>query len=188
MNKYETQDSKSRKPKREVTYVNYSIRGRTVRVIQDGCAPKVMKTDEAISTAQSNGLDLVQVAYDAANHIPVCKILDYGKFKYEQSKREKEAKKAARANAVEVKQVQFSITTDDNDKTRLIEQAKGFLEAGDKVKLTIRFRNRRESANLNFAKDVMKSLLALLDGYADLDSAPALSGRELSCLLRGRRK
>lgn len=74
--------------------------------------------------------------------------------------------------------------TDDADRIRQIEKAKKFILDGDVVKLTIRFRNRRESANLEYAKDVMRQLLSNFDGIASLDSAPSISGRELSCMLR----
>ena len=180
------QQAKDRK--REVTYTNYNIRAPYVSVIQDDRRPVVMKTKDAIADAESQGLDLVQIAYDKQNHRAVCKIIDYGKFKYEQSKRAKDAKRQARANAVDIKQVQFSVTTEDADKKRLIAQAKGFLAEGDKVRLVIRFRNRRESQKLDYAKEVMKGLLSSFDGIAALDSAPAVSGRELSCVLRGQKK
>lgn len=147
-----------------------------------------MKTKDAIADAESQGLDLVQIAYDKQNHRAVCKIIDYGKFKYEQLKRAKDAKRQARANAVDIKQVQFSITTEDADKERLIAQAKDFLAEGDKVRLVIRFRNRRESQKLDYANAVMKDLLSNFDGVAVLDSSPAVSGRELSCMLRGQKK
>ena len=184
MNKYEHTNTRPDKSKREpLVFTNYNIRGYRVRVISDS-GTKTMERDEAISIAESQGLDLVQISFDKNERMPVCKIIDYGKFKYEQSKREKEAKKQARANVVDVKTVQFSITTDDGDKVRLINQAKEFLTAGDKVKLTIRFRNRRESANLDFAKGIMKNLLANFEGLAILDSNPSLSGREFACILR----
>ena len=164
--------------------VNYNVRCAYVTIIGEPDSPRVMKTSDAIREAEARGLDLVQISFDKASHRGVCKIIDYGKFRYEQSKREKEAKKQSRANAAEVKTVQFSIMTDDADRDRQVEKAKKFIADGDVVKLTIRFRNRRESANLNYAKDIMKKLLSNFDGIAQLDSAPALSGRELSCMLR----
>lgn len=78
--------------------------------------------------------------------------------------------------------------TDDNDKLRQISHAKEFLAEGEKVKLSIRFRNRRESAKLDYAKSVMKEILTHFDGIAALDSAPAVSGREMSCILRSVKK
>ena len=174
----------STKPRPDKVLVNYNIRCAYVTVVGEPNCSRVMKASDAIAEAEARGLDLVQISFDKASHRGVCKIIDYGKFKYEQSKREKEAKKQSRANAAEVKTVQFSIMTDDADRDRQVEKAKKFIADGDVVKLTIRFRNRRESANLNYAKDIMKKLLSNFDGIAQLDSAPALSGRELSCMLR----
>ena len=114
--------------KREVTYVNYNIRNPKVRVIDESAKQqKVMDTDAAIALAQGKGLDLVEKAFDKANRMPICKIIDYGKWKYMESKKQKDSKKTAKANAIELKTVQFSIATDDNDKARLVSQAKKFL-------------------------------------------------------------
>lgn len=185
MNKYEqtATDTKKKNSKRELVFVNYNIRGHQVRIITDS-GSKTISRDAAISLAEKDGLDLVQISYDRNARMPVCKIIDYGKFKYEQSKREKEAKKQARANAVDVKTVQFSLTTDDGDKTRLIRQARDFISNGDKVKLTIRFRNRRESANMEFVKKVMREIIQSFEDIAMLDSNPALNGREFACVIR----
>jgi len=173
----------SKKNKKDAILVNYNIHCGKVRLIDNGDV-SVMRREDAQKTADERGLDLVQISFDAANHLAVCKILDYGKFKYEQSKKEKTAKKLARANAIEIKTVQFSITTDDADKNRLIEQAKEFLSKGDKVKLSIRFRSRREGQMVSFAKEVMKEILSNFNDVACLDSLPGVSGRELSCIIR----
>lgn len=93
-------------------------------------------------------------------------------------------KKMARANAIDTKTIQFSITTDDADRARLIQQAKDFLQKGDKVKLLIRFRNRREGQMTEYAKNIMKSILNEFSGIATLDGAPTASGKELSCTIR----
>ena len=178
------QQDNRQKSKRDVVLTNYSIRCAKVRVISESGENQIMRREDAQQLAESKGLDLVQISFDTANHLGVCKIIDYGKFKYEQSKREKNAKKLARANAVELKTIQFSVATEDADKERLIAQAKEFLAKGDKVKLSIRFRNRREGQNIDYAKDIMKGILVEFDGIAALDSLPAVSGRELSCVIR----
>ena len=154
------------KPRPDKVLVNYNIRCAYVTVVGEPNGSRVMKASDAIAEAEARGLDLVQISFDKASHRGVCKIIDYGKFKYEQSKREKEAKKQSRANAAEVKTVQFSIMTDDADRDRQVEKAKMFIADGDVVKLTIRFRNRRESANLEYAKNVMRQLLSNFDGIA----------------------
>ena len=181
MNKYE--NNRTTNNNKEIAYTNYNIRGFKVRVIESD-RTSVMDRDDAIALAKQQKLDLVQISYDKEAKMPVCKIIDYGKFKYEQSKKDKVAKKQARANLVDVKTVQFSITTDDNDKNRLISQAKEFLNAGDKVKMTIRFRNKRESQNIDFAKSVLRSILEEFNGIAVPDSNVVAANKEISCVIR----
>lgn len=179
MNTQENRNSNDRKSKkRDNTLVNYNIRCGKVRIVGDG-QPVVMSKDDALQLAQSKGLDLVQISFDVENHLAVCKIIDFGKFKYEQSKREKEAKKIARANTTKVKTVQFGITTDENDVNRLVAQVRKFLEEGDKVKIAMRTKRK-----VDFAKSLMSDLLKKFDDVAMLDSNPTLTGRELICVLR----
>ena len=118
--------------------------------------------------------------YDLNDNI----VVQYGKYMYEMKRREKQAKKQARANATELKCLQMHLTTDTADYERMVEQAKSFLDEGDKVKLSLRFRGRRELSNMNYAKELMKGLLSRFDGLAVLDSPPALNGKELSCIIR----
>lgn len=182
-NQYTINKENNKQIKRDFM-INYNIRSYQVRLIEDGQPAKILQRDIAINIAESRGLDLVQISFDKVERLPICKIIDYGKYKYEQAKKEKEAKKLAKANVSDIKTIQFSITTDDNDKTRLINQAKVFLSKGDKVKISIRFRNKRESTNLNFAKNIMLGILTNFETIAILDSNPALNGRELACILR----
>lgn len=170
--------------KERTVRINYNIRNAYCRVIENGKAPTIMPTSDAISYAESLGLDLVEIGFDKANNCSNCKVCDYSKFIYEQKKREKEAKKQARANKVDIKTVQFSLTTDTADKERLIKHAKEFLDAGDKVKLTLRFRNSRETANIELAKTAMREVLVAFDGLAVLDSKLTLNGKEFSCTIR----
>lgn len=188
-NKYNSPDTNSSFKKnaneRERTVrTNYNIRNAYCRVIENGKAPSIMKTSDAVKYAKSLGLDLVEIGYDKANNCSNCKVCDYSKFIYEQKKREKEAKKQARANKVDVKSVQMTLTTDVADKDRMIKHAKEFLEAGDKVKIAIRFRNRRETENIDLAKNLMKEVLTAFNGIAIIDSVPTLNGKELACILR----
>lgn len=182
-NRYDTNNIRKNN-KEKTTRVNYNIRNAYCRVIDNGKVLGIMKTSEAIKYAEDLNLDLVEIGYDKANNCSNCKVCDYSKFIYEQKKREKEAKKQARANKVDIKSVQFSLTTDTADKIRLIRHAKEFLEAGDKVKITIRFRNRRETANIELAKKTMKEVLADFENIAMLDSAPIQNGKEFSCIIR----
>lgn len=174
----------NKKTKIQQTRINHNIRNAYCRVIENGKPPKIMSTNEAIAYAESLNLDLVEIGYDKANNCSNCKVCDYSKFQYEQKKKEKEAKKQARANKVEIKSVQFSLTTDTADKERMIKHAKEFLEEGNKVKLVLRFRNKREVSNAEFAKNIMREILNEFNDLAVLDSTPSVSGKEFSCIIR----
>ena len=185
MNKYQNNSPQGKNTKRDkVIRTNWNIKSHSCRVIEDGMPPKVMSRNAAIEYAQSKDLDLIEIGFDKAGNCSNCKIADYSKYIYELKKREKEAKKQARAAKTVVKSVQMSLTTDTADKARMVAHAKEFLAEGDKVKLSLRFRNRRESANMEYAKNVMKEVLKEFEGLAALDSGPTLAGRELSCILR----
>lgn len=163
---------------------NYSIKTPMCRVIEDGKSPTVMRTSEAITYAENLGLDLIEIGFDKINCCANCKLGDYSKYVYELKKQEKNNKKQARANLVETKTIQLSMTIDVADKERMINHALEFLKAGNKVKISLRFRNRRELENLDLAKDLMKEVLNHFNNVAILDSKPSLAGREMSCILR----
>lgn len=190
MNRYmvqhDAEDRNDGKDKKREKFVrtNWKIKACTCRLVEDGKQPRLMPTREAMDYARSLGLDLVELGYDYRNDTSTCRVCDYGKFVYEQKQKEKLARKQARANQVEVKTLQISLTTDTADLERVVSRAREFLDAGDKVRLTLRFRGRREIANVGMGKDVMKRMLVNFDDIAVLDSAPTLSGRELSCVLR----
>lgn len=192
MNKYPVQqgqdgrnDNRDGKKQREkFVRTNWKIKAYECRLVEDGKEPRIIPTKQALEYAQSLGLDLVELGYDFRTGISTCRICDYGKYVYEQKQREKAAKKQARANQSDLKCLQMSLTTDTADLERMVARAKEFLEGGDRVKLSLRFRGRRELANADMGKDVMKRVLANFDGLAVLDSAPALNGKELSCILR----
>lgn len=177
-------NSKYQKNKERVIRINYNIKNEYSRIIENGKKPTIMRTADAIKYAESLDLDLIEIGYDKANNCSNCKICDYSKFIYEQKKREKEAKKQARANKVEIKSVQFSLTIDTADKERMINHAKEFLKQGNKVKLMLRFRNRRETTNVELAKNLMRDILTSFDGLAVLDSNLTLNGKEFSCVIR----
>lgn len=184
-NKYNTNSNTVSKTNKEKNIrTNYNIRTLYCRVIENGKVLDIMKTADAIKYAENLGLDLVEIGYDKINNCSNCKIYDYSKFRYEQKKKEKEVKKKARANKITVKSVQMTLTTDVADKERMIKHAKEFLENGDKVKIAIRFRNRREIENINLAKTIMKDVLNEFNGLAILDSVPNLNGKELACILK----
>lgn len=163
---------------------NWKIKAGQCRVIEDGKPPTIMNTRDAVEYAQSIGFDLVEVGYDPRSGVSTAKICEYGKYVYDIKRREKLAKKQARANTAELKCLQMHLTTDTADYERMVEQAKSFLAKGDRVKLSLRFRGRRELSNIGYAKELMKGLLSRFDGLAVLDSQPALNGKELSCIIR----
>lgn len=163
---------------------NWKIKAPQCRVIEEGRPPMVMDTRAAIDYAQGKGLDLVEVGYDPRSGVSTAKVCEYGKYVYDMKRREKQAKKQARANSADLKCLQMHLTTDTADLERMVGQAKTFLEGGDRVKLSLRFRGRRELANMGVAKETMKSLLSRFDGLAVLDSPPSLNGKELSCVIR----
>lgn len=158
--------------------INEEIRAKEMRVISaDGEQLGIMSRGEALDLAEEKDLDLVCIAPKAQP--PVCKILDYGKFKYEQQKKEKEAKKNQKV--VEVKETRLSLNIDTNDFNTKLNQTAKFLAAGHKVKVSIRFRGR-EMAHSALGADVLKRFAEALP-QASTDKPPVLEGRTMSILL-----
>ena len=131
--------------------INEQIRDKEVRVIgEEGQQLGIMSSRDAMKLAKDAGLDLVKIAPTAKP--PVCKIVDYGKFRYEQARREKEAKK--KQKVIEVKELRLSPNIDTNDLNTKVNNARKFLEKGDKVKVTLRFRGR-EMAHMGASKHIL---------------------------------
>ena len=138
--------------------INEEIRDREVRVIDaDGSQLGVMSSRDALRRAEEKNLDLVKIAPQAVP--PVCKILDYGKYRFEQQKREKENRKNQKV--VDIKEIRLSLNIDTNDFNTKVNHAAKFLKNGDKVKVTIRFRGR-EMAHTELGLDVHKRFAAAL--------------------------
>ncbi len=157
--------------------LNGEIRDREVRVISSsGEMLGVMSPREAIRLAEDEGLDLVKISPTAIP--PVCKIMDYGKFKFEQAKKAKENKQ----KVVELKEVQLSMTIDVGDINVKAKQATKFLEQGNKVKVTIRLRGR-QMAHANLAKDVIMNFCDMLKEVAVIEKPLNLEGRNLILIL-----
>ena len=157
--------------------INGQIRDREVRLIGADGAQKGVVTIQAAMRAEEAGLDLVKIAPQAKP--PVCKLLDYGKYRFEQQKKEKEAKKNQKV--VEVKETRLSLNIDTNDFNTKVTQSAKFLAAGHKVKASIRFRGR-EMAHSALGADVLKRFAAALP-QASMDKPPVLEGRTMSILL-----
>ena len=133
---------------------------------------------EAMKLAEEAELDLVKIAPTAKP--PVCKIIDYGKYRYELARKEKEARK--KQKVVEIKEIRLSPNIDSNDLNTKMNAAKKFLSKGDKVKITLRFRGR-EMAHMNASKHILDDFAASLGEIAVVEKAPKVEGRSISMVL-----
>lgn len=163
--------------------INEQIRDREVRLIgEHGEQLGIMSAREAYKIAQEADLDLVKVAPQAKP--PVCKIVDYGKYRYEQARKAKEARK--KQHVVEIKEVRLSPNIDSNDLKTKTSAARKFLEKGDKVKVTLRFRGR-EMAHMMANKHILDDFAASLEDLAVIEKPAKQEGRSLTMVL-GRKK
>ncbi|HOU94746.1 MAG TPA: translation initiation factor IF-3 [Polyangiaceae bacterium] len=169
----------SREPRGPQIRINHRIRVPEVRVVDDdGSNLGVIPTDEALRRAQSKGLDLVEVNPKAAP--PVCKILDFGKYKYEEKKRQREAKK--RQTVVEVKEIKLRPKTDDHDLNVKVRAARKFLEAGNKVKVICRFRGR-EITHPQIAAQQLEFIVSHCEELANVEQRPTMEGRAMTIII-----
>ena len=159
--------------------INEEIIDKEIRVIgDDGEQLGIMSAEAALKIAEEKELDLVKISPMAKP--PVCKIMDYGKFRFEQSKREKEAKKNQRV--MEVKEIRMSPGIGENDLNTKLKSALKFLADGDRVKVSIRFRGR-EMAHTHLGEVILRDFAAKCDEVANLDKPPKLEGRNMSMFL-----
>ena len=163
--------------------INEQIRDREVRVISEsGEQLGIMPAREAMKLAQEAELDLVKIAPKAQP--PVCKIIDYGKYKYELTRKEKEAKK--KQKTVEIKEVRLSPNIDTNDLNTKVNNAKKFIGKGNKVKVTLRFRGR-EMAHVQQSKHILDDFASMLEDVAAVEKPAKLEGRNMSMVLTVKR-
>ena len=163
--------------------INGQIRDKEVRVIaENGDQLGVMPVKEAMKLAQEAELDLVKIAPKAQP--PVCKIIDYGKHRYELARKEKEAKK--KQKTVEVKEVRISPNIDTNDLNTKVNNAKKFIAKGNKVKVTLRFRGR-EMAHMQQSKHILDDFAEMLAEVAVVEKPAKLEGRSMSMVLTEKR-
>lgn len=164
---------------KDQTRINGDIRAKEVRVISStGEMIGVMPLQDALERAEDAELDLVEISPAAVP--PVCKIMDYGKFRFEQIKREKENRKNQKV--VEIKEVCLSMTIDVGDLNVKAKQTSKFLDAGNKVKVSIRMKGR-QMARSSLGIDVMQRFFALLDGKAVMEKQPLIEGRNIIMIL-----
>lgn len=159
--------------------INEAIKAREIRLIdENGEMVGVVTVDSGIKRAYEAGLDLIEVSPNAKP--PVCKILDYGKFKYEQQKKANEAKK--KQKVMEVKEIKLRPTIEDHDFGVKMKAARRFIEDGNKVKVTLRFRGR-EMAHMDLGMEVLKRVQEELIDVAKTDQAPKPEGRQVMMVL-----
>lgn len=159
--------------------VNGQIRDKEVRVVgEDGEQLGIMSSKDAMKMAREANLDLVKIAPTAKP--PVCKIVDYGKFRYEQSRKEKEARK--KQKTMEIKEIRLSPNIDENDLNTKASQARKFLTKGDKVKVSLRFRGR-EMAHVGISRQILDRFYEKLEDVAVVDKVPKMEGRSMIMFL-----
>ena len=163
--------------------INEQIRDKEVRLIgEDGEQLGIVSSRDALKMAEEAGLDLVKIAPTAKP--PVCKIVDYGKYKYEQVRKEKEAKK--KQKVIDIKEIRLSPNSDTNDLNTKIGAARKFLTKGDRVKITLRFRGR-EMAHMNNSKHILDDIAQSLSDIAVVEKAPKVEGRSMTMFLTEKR-
>ncbi len=159
--------------------INEQIRDKEIRLIgENGEQLGIMSAREAMKLAEEAELDLVKIAPTAKP--PVCKIIDYGKYRYELARKEKEAKK--KQKVVEVKEIRMSPNIESNDLNTKMNAAKKFLEKGNKVKVTLRVRGR-EMAHMQSSRHILDDFAQSLSDAAVIEKAPKVEGRSISMVL-----
>ena len=155
--------------------LNEDINAAEVRVVNsDGSQLGIMQVDKAVAIAREQDLDLVLIAPQASP--PVCRVMDYGKYKFEQQKHEREAKKNQKV--VELKEIRLSVNIGDNDLNTKLTHAIKFLGEGNKVKASIRFRGR-EMAHTSLGTEVMERFAEALSDYGSVEKGAKLEGRSM---------
>lgn len=163
--------------------INEQIRDREVRLVgENGEQLGIMSSRDAMKLAKEAELDLVKIAPTAKP--PVCKIIDYGKFKYEQTRKEKEARK--KQKITDMKEIRLSPNIDINDLNTKANQARKFLEKGDKVKVALRFRGR-EMAHMGMGRQILDNFYSRLEDIAIIDKPAKMEGRNMIMFLGEKR-
>ena len=176
-------NNRSNNRSRDDLFINEQIRDREVRVISaTGEQLGIMSAMEARKLAEEAELDLVKISPNARP--PVCKIIDYGKYKYEKTRKEKDARK--KQHTVEIKEIRMSPNIDANDLNTKINAARKFLSKGDRVKVTLRFRGR-EMAHMQSSAHILTDIAEALKDIAVVDKKPKVEGRSLTMFLAAKK-
>ena len=176
-------NNRSNNRSKDDLFINEQIRDREVRVISaTGEQLGIMSAMEARKLAEEAELDLVKISPNARP--PVCKIMDYGKYKYEKTRKEKDARK--KQHTVEIKEIRMSPNIDSNDLNTKINAARKFLSKGDRVKVTLRFRGR-EMAHMQSSAHILTDIAEALKDIAVVDKKPKVEGRSLTMFLAAKK-
>ena len=172
-----------REPAISELFINEQIRDKEIRLIgESGEQLGIMSSREALKLAEEAGLDLVKIAPTAKP--PVCKIVDYGKYRYELARKEKDAKR--KQKVIEVKEIRMSPNIDTNDLNTKVGAARKFLEKGNRVKVTLRFRGR-EMALMSTSKHILDDFAQMLSDIAVVEKMPKVEGRSMIMFLTVKR-
>ena len=172
-----------REPAISELFINEQIRDKEIRLIgESGEQLGIMSSREALKLAEEAGLDLVKIAPTAKP--PVCKIVDYGKYRYELARKEKDAKR--KQKVIEVKEIRMSPNIDTNDLNTKVGAARKFLEKGNRVKVTLRFRGR-EMAHMSTSKHILDDFAQMLSDRAVVEKMPKVEGRSMIMFLTVKR-
>ena len=172
-----------REPAISELFINEQIRDKEIRLIgESGEQLGIMSSREALKLAEEAGLDLVKIAPTAKP--PVCKIVDYGKYRYELARKEKDAKR--KQKVIEVKEIRISPNIDTNDFNTKVGAARKFLEKGNRVKVTLRFRGR-EMAHMSTSKHILEDFAQMLSDIAVVEKMPKVEGRSMIMFLTVKR-
>lgn len=172
-----------REPAISELFINEQIRDKEIRLIgESGEQLGIMSSREALKLAEEAGLDLVKIAPTAKP--PVCKIVDYGKYRYELARKEKDAKR--KQKVIEVKEIRMSPNIDTNDLNTKVGAARKFLEKGNRVKVTLRFRGR-EMAHISTSKHILDDFAQMLSDIAVVEKMPKVEGRSMIMFLTVKR-
>lgn len=164
-------------------FINEQIRDKEIRLIgEDGAQLGIMSPRDAMKLAEEAGLDLVKIAPTAKP--PVCKIVDYGKYRYELARREKDAKK--KQKVIEIKEIRMSPNIDTNDLNTKASAARKFIEKGNRVKVTLRFRGR-EMAHMSTSRHILDDFAQLLSDIAVVEKPAKVEGRSMIMFLTEKR-
>ncbi len=172
-----------REPAISELFINEQIRDKEIRLIgESGEQLGIMSSREALKLAEEAGLDLGKIAPTAKP--PVCKIVDYGKYRYELARKEKDAKR--KQKVIEVKEIRMSPNIDTNDLNTKVGAARKFLEKGNRVKVTLRFRGR-EMAHMSTSKHILDDFAQMLSDIAVVEKMPKVEGRSMIMFLTVKR-